>query len=100
MGILLEQGKMLPEVAYVEPDQVISELKEHFPDLVAGGAGSDPSPSAKIRVYLWRPLDDHHLTKLKSLNAPEAFMVFIKAALLTGAVVASPLIFYYLWVYV
>ena len=55
-----------------------------------------PDPSAlKPRVQLRK-----NSTGLSSLKLEEPFMIWIKAGLIVGAVLASPGIFYYLWTFV
>lgn len=49
-----------------------------------------------ITARVWRPIN----TLVKALNAQEAFMIWLKAAFVTGLVVASPYIFAQLWLFV
>jgi sec-independent protein translocase protein TatC len=51
-------------------------------------------------LVLFRPVADDPRTRVKSLNAQEAFMIYMKASLLVGAVLASPWIFYQIWFFV
>jgi sec-independent protein translocase protein TatC len=56
-----------------------------------------PMPRATFVVArVWRPID----TVVKSLSAQEAFMIWIKAALVSGMVIASPYMFWQIWVFV
>ncbi|MDP6447148.1 MAG: twin-arginine translocase subunit TatC [Pirellulaceae bacterium] len=48
----------------------------------------------KLRV--WRPIR----TRIKSLNAQEAFMIWLKAGLITGAILSSPYMFWHIWWFV
>ncbi len=45
---------------------------------------------------LWEPVE----AKTQSLGTTEAFMIFLKAAVLAGFVVAGPLVFYFVWNFV
>jgi sec-independent protein translocase protein TatC len=49
-----------------------------------------------LSVFTWRPVK----VRFQVLNAQEAFMIWMKAALMTGLVLASPYIFYQIWIFV
>jgi sec-independent protein translocase protein TatC len=49
-----------------------------------------------LSVSAWRPVK----VRFQVLNAQEAFMIWMKAALVTGLVVASPYLFYQIWIFV
>ncbi len=49
-----------------------------------------------IDVPVWKPIS----VRVQTLNAHEAFMIWLKAAFLTGLVLASPWIFYQVWTFV
>ncbi len=51
-------------------------------------------------LVLFKQLDDLSVTRSKALGAHEAFMIYIKAALVVGFVAASPGIFYSIWSFV
>lgn len=56
-----------------------------------------PAPSSNlIRTRIWKPVK----MKVTSLSAQEAFMIWMKAGLITGIVVASPLVFWQIWLFV
>ena len=60
-----------------------------------------PDSLRKARLNLlalraWRPVK----VRFQVLNAQEAFMIWMKAALVTGLVIASPYVFYQLWIFV
>lgn len=56
-----------------------------------------PPPTPRfIKTRLWRQAD----AKVTVLSAQEAFMIWLKAAAVTGLIVASPYIFYQVWVFV
>ena len=60
-----------------------------------------PESLHKARVNLlmlnvWRPVK----VRFQVLNAQEAFMIWLKAALMTGLVIASPYLFYQIWIFV
>jgi sec-independent protein translocase protein TatC len=49
-----------------------------------------------IRMRVWRPLT----TKITTLSAQEAFMIWLKAAFVTGLAIASPYIFWQVWQFI
>lgn len=49
-----------------------------------------------VTFYNWKPVK----VRFQVLNAQEAFMIYMKAALLTGVVLAAPWIFYQIWNFV
>ena len=55
-----------------------------------------PPDSQMVKTRIWRPID----ANVTSLSAHEPFMIWIKAALITGAVIASPWIFFQIWSFV
>jgi sec-independent protein translocase protein TatC len=73
--------------------------------------GTAPSPAAGspapafpldslVPMLLWQPLSRDPRVSITTLSAQEAFGIYVKAALLTGVVLASPWIFYQLWIFV
>jgi sec-independent protein translocase protein TatC len=66
-----------------------------FPD--DPGDLAPPRPAARMALArIWTPLQ----ARLTSLSAQEAFMIWLKAGFITGLLLASPLIFYYIWDFV
>lgn len=56
-----------------------------------------PLPAEQmLKTRIWRPVR----TKITSLSAQEAFMIWLKAAFITGLLVASPYVFWHLWTFV
>ena len=49
-----------------------------------------------VQFYNWKPVK----VRFQVLNAQEAFMIYLKAALLTGVVLAAPWIFFNVWNFV
>jgi sec-independent protein translocase protein TatC len=64
-------------------------------------AGAFPNELRKARlnllsIFTWKPAK----VRFQSLNAQEPFMIWMKAALMTGLVIASPYVFYQIWIFV
>jgi sec-independent protein translocase protein TatC len=49
-----------------------------------------------VSFYNWKPVK----VRFQVLNAQESFMIYLKASLLTGVVIAAPWIFYNIWNFV
>jgi sec-independent protein translocase protein TatC len=49
-----------------------------------------------VSFYNWKPVK----VRFQVLDAQEGFMIYLKAALLTGVVLASPWVFYQVWLFV
>jgi sec-independent protein translocase protein TatC len=54
-----------------------------------------PQPQL-LRVPLWKPIE----IRVQTLNAQEAFMIWLKAAFIAGFLLASPWVFYQIWSFV
>lgn len=56
-----------------------------------------PSPlPVLVATRVWRPIE----TVVEALNAHEAFMIWLKAGFVAGLVIASPYMFWQLWLFV
>jgi sec-independent protein translocase protein TatC len=53
-----------------------------------------------VPVVEFNRLAEDSRTRVKSLNAQEVFMIYLKTSLLVGAVLASPWVFYQIWAFV
>ncbi|MCO6459051.1 MAG: twin-arginine translocase subunit TatC [Pirellulaceae bacterium] len=108
------------EDVYIEPDEVqrLSGLMAEWSETSPGqreategeaqpgfheetadqtvGAILPPPRSLPLRTRLWKPLR----TRITSLSAHEAFMIWLKAGFVSGLVVASPWIFWQIWIFV
>ncbi len=69
-------------------------LHAAYPDAIGS-----PQPTL-IPIMLWRRISNDDRLKPKSLGVQEPFFLWLKACILTGFVVASPMIFYHLWMFV
>lgn len=113
-----EQADELAGAATESPTQEVSVAVEEDPESIPSAADTAPSPGTAaaparsqlvilgdripaphpvlITARVWRPID----TLVKALSAQEAFMIWLKAAFVSGLVIASPYIFYQLWLFV
>jgi sec-independent protein translocase protein TatC len=53
-----------------------------------------------LSVRQWRPIVDDPRTRTRALSSQEAFMIWLKAALIAGLVLAGPWVFYQVWMFV
>ena len=100
------EGRLLPEEVYLLPRDLVAELGRLKLPPVKGLEGKAvakkgaPDRASMLRLTLWRPVEDDSRLKVKTLSAPEAFMIYIKAALLFGLVISSPAVFYFVWAFI
>ena len=103
---LLFDVKLLSEDTYILPADALDALKEMFPkelghvELPKAFAGKEISRDKMLRLPLWHAAEDDPRLRLETLNVQESLMMYIKASLIAGIVIASPLIFYFLWSFV
>jgi sec-independent protein translocase protein TatC len=96
--IAREKG-LLVEDFYIEQ----SELARLFPEAAAaktaaggGKHGGDLSELGMTQVRLWRPARE----RITALSPQEGFMIWMKAAMVSGTIIAAPYMFYQLWLFV
>jgi len=119
---MVSQEHMLPRQVYVDPGELVKELRELYPNQLGALPDLEPPKSAKsheppagdsspeadkqsshshlMPLYLWHRLEDDDRTRIKSLSAHEAFSIYMKASILTGVILASPWVLYQLWSFV
>ncbi len=91
-----------PESAAAADDQAAAAANAAAEKAAAAAPGEVPAIDKRqlIRLFVWHPLSEDDRLKLRAMNVQESFMIYIKAALLFGAIVASPAAFYFLWSFV
>ena len=103
---LVQDEQLLPEELFVDPADVLEQLRTKFPRQFSGLPALTEKPKEKlergdlVRLFFWRPLEDDARVRVKTLSAQEAFSIWLKASMLAGVVLASPWIFYQLWMFV
>src|SRR5262249_222419 len=103
-ALFKEQGLMMEEREF-DPIEILRAIKESAPDVVAGLKLPDVAPGpadAKklVKLRMYHRVDDDPRVRVIPLGAEEPFVILIKAALITGAILASPAIFYFIWQFV
>ncbi len=107
--------KLLAEEVYIDSTDLLLQLKNAYPKQFAdvqlpskpktAEDGVEPKEAKDrgenlLRLFLWRRSEDDPRLRTKSLNAQEAFTVYLKASLLVGVLLASPWIFIQIWHFV
>ena len=99
---------MLPDEVYIDPHDILPALREEYPDTFDeielpesnDENNVDIGRKSMIRVHLWRTIENDSRVGSNSMGAPEAFMIWIKAALVFGVVLSSPISCYFIWNFV
>jgi sec-independent protein translocase protein TatC len=101
-GIVKNQHVSL-EVVEVDPRQLLSQLQlpaGAVPAPPPGGAAAPQAAEGLKKVIFFRRIADDPRIRVRSLNAQEMFMIYLKASLLVGVLLASPWVFYQIWQFV
>lgn len=94
---LADQG-LVPEDLYIDRRELANAL-----GLPPAANDSEKFPTQRedlVHLRLYRTMDGDPRLSVISLSGQEPFMIYMKASLVVGAVVASPFIFYYIWNFV
>lgn len=94
----LAQNGLVPQDFYIRPQELARVLGQPLPESDDGQLGTSRDDLIRLRVY--RLLEQDPRLNLISLAGQEPFLVYIKASLVVGAMIASPLIFYFVWEFV
>jgi sec-independent protein translocase protein TatC len=102
-----QEDLLADEVYYVDPSQILQELKiaypaqfKNTPPLPDTRSATDTAPKRMIRLFLWHRKADDPRLQSKGLSVFEPFGVYVKASLLVGVLLASPWIFFQIWQFV
>ncbi|MCA9102758.1 MAG: twin-arginine translocase subunit TatC [Planctomycetales bacterium] len=107
---------------FVDPEQLFAQLRKRYPSIPAAPpadvealktyqdeakaaeqAGDPPPPYPQaelVPVLVFSDLDEDPRLRPTTFSALEAFMIYMKAALITGVILSGPWIFYQLWMFV
>ena len=86
---------LVPDTVFVDPQELAKLLGQEVPD---GAAKTKREDLKELRLF--RPLENDPRLSLVSLSGQEPFFVYMKASLVVGAMIASPLIFFFIWDFV
>jgi sec-independent protein translocase protein TatC len=87
--------------AYVKENEGDADESRRLNKLLIAGAFPEPffinAPRVPlVKLPVWRPTE----VSLQSLSAHESFMIWMKAGFISGLIIASPWIFWQIWLFV
>jgi sec-independent protein translocase protein TatC len=104
------------EEVYVDAAELMRGLKQIYPDAFKSGALAELPGSKPVQnddtaprkgrsdrltpILVGRDISVDSRTQAKSLSVIEPFMIYVKAAVVAGAVLASPFVFYFIWEFI
>jgi sec-independent protein translocase protein TatC len=102
--LMADEG-LVPEERYVDPQEILAALARAFPGAVDTSQlpatdATQPLRDHLIKLRMYHELANDPRVRVVGLSVGEPFSVYIKAALVVGAVMASPFVFYFLWNFV
>ena len=89
------EDRLLPDSVRIDAQALLGDLQKAAPDLFKEEIKL-PDELQTLEVQTWKTAE----TSVKTLNAHEAFMIWMKAGFIFGFVLASPWIFYFVWSFV
>jgi sec-independent protein translocase protein TatC len=99
---IVEKQHVSAEVVLIDPTHLLGQLQLRPDAKLAPPTGGAPAIGAEglRKMILFRPIADEPRIHMSSLNSQEVFMIYLKASLLVGVVLASPWVFYQIWQFV
>jgi sec-independent protein translocase protein TatC len=89
---------LVPEDLYVHRQELSKALGIEVPEADSQEFATQRKDMIRLRLY--HPIEDDPRLSVISLSGQEPFMIYMKASLVVGVVLASPFIFYYMWNFV
>ena len=103
IGRIVAEQHVSLEMRRYDPQLLLSQLHlRPETSLAPPPASGEPATDAQglREIVFFNPIAEDPRTHMKSLNAQETFMIYMKASILVGVVLASPWIFYQIWSFV
>jgi sec-independent protein translocase protein TatC len=102
---LFAEQKLVTEEHWVDPRELAEILSSVAPDAVDKTAiASRPdgvvTRDSLIKMRMYHFIEDDPRVRIIGLSVQEPFVVYMKAAFVLGAVLASPFIFYFIWQFI
>lgn len=103
-NMIADEG-LVPDERFVDPLQLADILEQTAPGAVDRSQVPQPPSDGALRdrllpLVMFHKLDDDPRVRVVGLSVQEPFAVYMKAAFMIGALLASPFIFYFLWNFV
>ncbi len=126
---MVQEG-LVPREYYASPDELATALGAHYPDLAkqlearpqpkhradkGDAAAGDDADAVQdedaallaafnrddlVHLRLYTPIESDLRLRIVELNVQAPFIIYLKAALAVGAVIASPFVFFFIWDFV
>lgn len=100
----VKSRRMIADDVYIDPAELLAQLKTAYPEqfqhVQLPEKSSREDNDGLLHLFLWRKLVDDPRVHVKSFSVHEAFGIYVKAAILVGLLIASPWIFYQIWIFV
>ena len=102
---LIAKEGLVPEERFIDPREMAEALEQSLPGSVDKSKVPAAAEEGSLRDRLvpwvmYHKLEDDPRVRVVGLSVQEPFSVYIKAAFVVGAVIASPFVFYFLWNFV
>jgi sec-independent protein translocase protein TatC len=98
---IVTNQRVSAEVVLIDPQHLLGQLQVKPDAKLPAPAEENLAANGGLRkLVLFRPIADQPGIHMKSLNPQETFMIYLKASLLVGVVLASPWVFYQIWLFV
>jgi sec-independent protein translocase protein TatC len=104
--LYIEEG-LVAEERYVDPQQALEALRGKLPDLFRPAAeASLPDANqavrrdALVKLRFYHDLNRDSRVRLIGTGSQDVFVAYMKVALVLGALLSSPFIFYFIWEFV
>src|SRR5208282_2880120 len=91
------------DVVSIDPVMIAKQLPAHAladAGLKAAPVSEAPEAQGLKKIVLFRPIADDSRIHMNAMGSQEAFMIWMKASVVVGIVLASPWIFYQIWTFV
>ncbi len=102
----LHEQQLVPEELYVDRQEILDILKQIAPQSTDKAAPPANAPDTRmqpgdlVKLRLYHRLEDDPRVRIIGLDVKEPFVVYMKAAVMLGAILASPFVFYFIWQFV
>lgn len=101
---IADQG-LVPDERFIDPQELADLLDKAAPGAVDRSKIPAPGEEVALRdrlmpFVMYHKLADDPRVRVVGLSVQEPFAVYMKAAFMIGAILASPFIFYFLWNFV
>ncbi|HEX4413910.1 MAG TPA: twin-arginine translocase subunit TatC [Lacipirellulaceae bacterium] len=103
---LFTKERIIPEQHWIYPAEIAKLLKGIAPGAVNDSALPKPPAEGEVtrdklvKVPMYHYVEDDPRVRIIGLGVQDAFVVYIKAAIVVGIILSSPFVFYFLWHFV